>query len=171
MPPWAAYIGVCVGVLLVGLAAGLIIGDYRKSASDPLVDGAALRLHIYADDRTPQRLSYSNVWRWYYLKTLLIALNRETDQQQQRNVTATLFVIFDTPVKIGTLEISSPDIRLPLHEVKEFNNRYAIIVFGDARQKGHWMYPFTNKLAPLVRCSENVRAHPVIVSELKLGAT
>jgi hypothetical protein len=41
-----------------------------------------------------------------------------------------LFVTFDNPVRVGTLEVSA-DFKLPAYEVKEFNNRFAIIVFGD----------------------------------------
>jgi hypothetical protein len=136
MPPWASITGVGVGILLVGLAAGLIIGDYRQSDVNQLVDAATLRLHIYADDGTPQRLSYNNIWRWFYLRTLLIGVDKDTGKAQQHNVMATLFVTFETPVKVGTLEFSSADIRLPLHEVKEFNNRFAIIVFLQAPTEG-----------------------------------
>src|SRR5215475_11237207 len=33
----------------------------------PLADRASLRLHMYGDTRTPDRISASNVWRWYHL--------------------------------------------------------------------------------------------------------
>ena len=38
---------------------------------------------------------------------------------------------FDNPVKMSTLEVSSPDFKMPMYEVKEFTNRYAIITFLD----------------------------------------
>jgi hypothetical protein len=44
---------------------------------------------------------------------------------------ATLFVSFENDVAINTLVVRSPDMRLPIYEVKEFNQRYAIIVFSD----------------------------------------
>jgi len=129
MPSWASLVGVGLGVLLVGLAAGLIIGDYRQSSAGRFVDTASLRLHIFPDERTPQRLSYENIWRWYYMRQVLVGIEKDTGKQVRQDIICTLFVTFDTPVKIGTLAVSSPDIRLPAHEVKEFNNRYAIIYF------------------------------------------
>jgi hypothetical protein len=133
IPTWVSLSGAGLGILLIGLAAGLILGDQRKpdATSAALADSAQLRLHIYADDRTPGRISFENIWRWYYLKTLMLGLDKDTGKELQRNVLATLFISFDTPVKVGTLEVSSPDMRLPIYEVKEFNNRYAIIVFRD----------------------------------------
>jgi hypothetical protein len=130
MPTWAAQAGIAVGILLLGLAAGLIIADRRNPEAETLADTADLQIHIYADTRTPTRLSYSNIWRWYYMKQVLVQLSPDTGAEQRRNLTATLFLTFDTPVKIGTLEVSSPDIQLPLHEVKDFNNRSAVIFFG-----------------------------------------
>jgi hypothetical protein len=136
MPPWVLILGIGIGILLIGSAAGLIIGDYRKATSGQLADTASLRLHIYADDRTPQRLAFQNIWRWYYLKTIIIELDKSTGKDQRKHATATLFLNFENPVKDGTLEISSPDIRLPLHEVKEFNSRFAIIIFHEAPSEG-----------------------------------
>jgi hypothetical protein len=39
------------------------------------------------------------------------------------------FVSFDRDVLIKTLEISSPDFKLPRHETKEYNQRFAIVTF------------------------------------------
>ena len=44
---------------------------------------------------------------------------------------ATLFVSFEDVVVIHTLTDRSPDMQLPIYEVKEFNQRYAIIQFMD----------------------------------------
>jgi hypothetical protein len=84
----------------------------------------------YNDDRQPMRLEASNIWRWYYLKSVFIGLNKDTGKEVM------LFINFDTPVRVGTLEISSPDIRLPRHETKEFNNRFAIVVFSEVPVEG-----------------------------------
>ena len=51
-------------------------------------------------------------------------------------VTSNLFINFDRPVNVGTLSVNSPDMALPMHEVKEFNNRFAIIVFNAALPSG-----------------------------------
>ena len=51
-------------------------------------------------------------------------------QQQSEAVSATLFVTFQPEVKISTIQVRSLDVKLPVYEVKEFNQRYAIIVFA-----------------------------------------
>ena len=38
---------------------------------------------------------------------------------------------FEDDVAVGTLNMRSPDMQLPVYEVKEFNQRYAIITFQD----------------------------------------
>ena len=70
------------------------------------------------------------------MKLVLVGINKDTGLQQSQNVTSTLFLTFDTPVKIGTLEVSSPDIRLPPHEVKDFNDRSAIVFFNNDLAEG-----------------------------------
>ena len=39
-------------------------------------------------------------------------------------------MIFDKPVRVGTLQVRALDFVLPRYEVKEFYNRYAITVFS-----------------------------------------
>jgi hypothetical protein len=46
-------------------------------------------------------------------------------------VTSKLFISFDQPVGVGTMTVRS-DKPLSHYEVKEFNNRFAIVVFGEA---------------------------------------
>jgi hypothetical protein len=97
----------------------------QRQATTPqgtLVDSAELRLLIHEDDRTPSRVSDTNIWRWYWLKS--IVATREQDGSERRlHVTPILYINFDKPVNIGTLELESDGFRLPLHEVKEFTNR------------------------------------------------
>jgi hypothetical protein len=93
-----------------------------------LADAAELRLFIHGDDRTPSRVSESNIWRWYWLKTILIAQLPDGSEHRQ-HVLPTLYVNFDRPVFTGTLDVESVGFNLPLHEVKEFSNRFAIITF------------------------------------------
>ena len=136
LPPWALIVGIDFGVLLAGLAVGLIIGEHRKAAASQLVDTASLRLHIFDDDRVPQELASQNVWEFYYLRTIIVGPDESTGKDTRKHVAATLFLNFENPVNIGTLEVSSPDIRLPLHEVKHFDNRFAIIQFFEAPATG-----------------------------------
>jgi hypothetical protein len=134
MPTWATFLGIGLGILLVGLAAGLIIADRRSV--EVVADDAELWLHIYGDDRSPQRLSLTNVWRWYYLKQVIVEIDSTTGQQRGRRISSTLFLTFDPMVRTGTLEVSSPDMRLPAYEVKDFSSRSAVIVFFDDLPSG-----------------------------------
>jgi hypothetical protein len=99
------------------------------SISSDLVDVSDLLLQVHGDERAPTRLSYDNIWRWYYLRVILVAIEQEGGKEH-RNAVATLFVSFDNPVKVGTLEVSAQGFALPSYEVKEFTNRYAIVVFS-----------------------------------------
>lgn len=120
-------------LLLIGTAIFVFreLGWVGKAKSPSVVftDNASLRLHIFGDERTPQRLSFANIWRWYYLRQLVTGFDPSTGKETTLTATSILFVTFNPPVSIGTLEVSSPDIRLPRHEVKDFNPRSAVITF------------------------------------------
>lgn len=126
-PSWVAPLGYSIGIFLFGLSVGLLAagGLYRKR---PVRSSTSLRLHIFGDHGTPNRLGQKNIFRWFYLQ---MAVNGITPQGNQRVATfSTLFVTFEEDVAIHTLTVHSPDMQLPLYEVKEFNQRYAIIVFS-----------------------------------------
>jgi hypothetical protein len=99
------------------------------SGREEYSDTARLSMQTYGDARAPRMMHHENVHRWYQLKNVLNATDPETGQVHQSTVATTIFLAFDTPVLVHTLEVHSPDIRLPAHEVKEFNSRFAIIVF------------------------------------------
>jgi hypothetical protein len=99
-------------------------------ARDGLKERAELRLHVYGDNRLPERLSANNIWRWYYMHEVLVMLNQDGSKRSEI-LTSKLFICFDQPVSVGTLSIKS-DRPLARYEVKEFNNRFAIIHFGEA---------------------------------------
>src|ERR1051326_110904 len=42
----------------------------------PLKERAELRIHIYGDNRLPERLSADNIWRWFYMHEVLVMLNQ-----------------------------------------------------------------------------------------------
>jgi hypothetical protein len=104
-------------------------GEASARPTGQLADSAELRLHIYGDTRTPSLVAERDIWRWYYLRITMVALEQPTGKRSEFPVPL-LFVTFDNPVRVGTLEVSA-DFKLPTYEVKEFNNRFAIIVFGD----------------------------------------
>ena len=128
LPNWAPVIGFGAGIFLIGLSVGLIAaGGLRRKR--PAREHASLRLHIFGDHRTPNCLSHENVFRWWYLQT---AVEGVGPQGKQRLASfATLLVTFEDDVVIATLTVRSPDMQLPVYEVKEFNQRYAVITFSD----------------------------------------
>lgn len=95
-----------------------------------LVDRAHLKLHIYADTRLPDRLHAANIWRWYYMHEVLVMMNPDGSKNREL-LTSKLFISFDQPVSVGTMTVRA-DKPLPNYEVKEFNNRFAIIAFLEA---------------------------------------
>lgn len=129
VPNWIVRIGFCAGIFFCGLSLGLIAagGLRQKRRVRP---SALLRLHVFGDHRTPNRLNQENIFRWYYLQFMT---NRVAHQGNQRIATyaTLLFVIFEEDVVINTLSVHSPDIQLPIYEVNEFNQRYAIIYFSN----------------------------------------
>jgi hypothetical protein len=129
LPHWISITGIGAGILLLGLSAGLVIADRRNvQAIRGPVDTASLRLHIYSDNRMPERLAVENIFRWYYLRN--IVLLQGTDGRQHQVVITNLFVTFDPEVRVTTIQVRSPDMQLPPYDVKEFNQRYAIIVLS-----------------------------------------
>lgn len=133
LPNWMTPIGFGAGLLLLGFSAGLLAaGGLRRQRS--VRPTASLRLHMFGDHRAPNRLGQENIFRWYYLQ---MAVDGVAPQGPQRIATfATLFVAFDVDVAIHTMSVRSPDMQLPRYEVKEFNQRYAIIVFSDGVPAG-----------------------------------
>jgi hypothetical protein len=130
IPGWVAQLGVYFGVLLLGVAIGIFVVKHTTKNTGELTDSAAFKLHSYGDNRTPQCISSNNIWRWYYLRNRISVINT-SDGSMSVSMVSILFITFERPVKISTLHVSSPDVTLPNYEVKEFNNRFAIIVFSD----------------------------------------
>jgi hypothetical protein len=128
LPKWVAPAGFGIAILLIGLSAGLLAaGGLRRKRT--VAKSASLRLHVFGDHRTPQRIAYQNIFRWFYLQTEISAVGPAG--RQKMGLLATLFATFEDDVVIHTLTVRSPDMQLPIYEVKEFNQRYAIIQFMD----------------------------------------
>jgi hypothetical protein len=111
-------------LLIVGISLLVTAWAQRTPSAE---DHAQLTLRIYGDSRAPERITMINIWRWYYLPTGQVVY---IDGVPRNSVNRVLFVTFQPEVKISTLTVNSPDMRLPAHEVKEFNQRYAIISFA-----------------------------------------
>jgi hypothetical protein len=128
LPSWVPPTGFGIGIFLFGLSAGIIAAGGLR-AKRPIAETASLRLHVWGDHRTPERLDAENIFRWFYLQT---AINGVGPAGATRIGTlATLFLSFENDVVISTIKVRSPDMQVPIYEVKEFNQRYAIIVFSD----------------------------------------
>ena len=131
VPIWLIYCGVGTGILMLGIALGLGLGSRRKpseSVTPKIASDALLKLHVYNDHRLPDRLEVKNIYRWYFMSHILVG--RTQDGKEHETVLPTLFITFDPDIRVTTLRVRSPDMTLPRHEVKDFNNKSAIIVFS-----------------------------------------
>jgi hypothetical protein len=131
---WAAFSWAYGSVISHKDAEIKLLERHKAEASSTtkasgLADRASLRLHMYGDTRQPDRLSYSNIWRWYHLADVLTVINQNGTKDREL-IRSKLFISFDQPVIVGTMTVRA-DRPLPPYEVKEFNNRFAIIVFGE----------------------------------------
>jgi hypothetical protein len=52
--------------------------------SSDLANSADLVLEIFDNERTPSRISYDNIWRWYYLRTIMIGIEKDTGKQASK---------------------------------------------------------------------------------------
>lgn len=128
LPSWLLLGGVASGVLLLGVAIGMVIADRRNARLKAPVDRAVLRLRVYDDTRLPERVHYENIFRWYYFPGVFQMKDQDGNQIGSFAI-VTLVVSFEPEVKISTLKVRSLEGELPTHEVKEFNQRFAIVAF------------------------------------------
>lgn len=97
-----------------------------------------LRLQCYAGNRTATGLQTDNIWRWFTLLMIAQAMPEpgKRGKPMADHLMTALFITFDQPTTTNNLSISSPDMNLPRYEVKDFNQRSAIIVFDGALPVG-----------------------------------
>ena len=127
IPNWVLAVGFCAGLLLLGVSIGLILAGRSKRKHSP-AKTASLRLHIFGDHRTPDRLEAENIFRWFYLQSVVNSI--DANGATPIATFCTLFITFDPDVVISTLSVRSPDMPLPIYAVNEFNQRFAIITFS-----------------------------------------
>jgi hypothetical protein len=100
------------------------------SAPTPLIADSQLTLHTYGDARWPTRISETNVWRYFYLRNVLTIIGNNGEKREI--IFPNLFLVFDKPANSGTVDVSSPDFKLPKHTSHDLNNnRYVIITFEE----------------------------------------
>jgi hypothetical protein len=121
-------------VLILAAHFGLI-GIRAPAETDQAVPNAEVSLRFTGDMRAPERLSFNNVYRWYYLRNMIVMIDKNTGQETTRSI-GNLFLTFEKPVIVSTLTITSPDMTLPTYEVKDFNARSAVISFSGEMPAG-----------------------------------
>jgi hypothetical protein len=88
-------------------------------------DRSELRLSIPAGDEEPLVLFYINVFKWHLLRQKPIGSDKGTEPKTE----TILLIAFNQPTSGQRLEVKSDSV-LPPHQVKEFNQRFAIIAFS-----------------------------------------
>jgi hypothetical protein len=133
LPSWVPPAGFALAIFLFGLSIGLVAaGGLRRRRA--ICQKASLKLHVYGDHRTPERLSFENIFRWFYHQATFDGVGPAGTTRLA--AVTTLVVSFEEDTAITTLKVRSPDMQLPLYEVKEFNQRFAVIVFGSTVPAG-----------------------------------
>ena len=124
-------------MILITSIYDYFFGKKSDNKSAYLKLDTSLGLYFFGDHRVPSKVESSdkNIFRWYWLKNVFISINKETEERKEK-IIPNLYTNFDNPINAGTLEVKSPDINLPIYEVKELTNRYAIIVFHDDLPRG-----------------------------------
>ena len=117
--------------MLAGFFAGAALTFWvseRLPRSPRLAKTASLQLFAPADGSVPREVQSENVHRWYWLVNQLSYIEKDTQQFVSKFV-ITLFILFENPVLVSNLYVSSSDAQLPRWEVKEFKPQFAIIAF------------------------------------------
>ena len=121
-------------VILFGLA-GWARQKWGQNAVSPSAASLAtpvntmIRIQTYSDTRLPTRRQHENIWRWYSMSNHIRGRSADGDETDLA-FQFILFLVFETPISVGQILVSSPDIHLPSHEVKDSGPRHAIIVFN-----------------------------------------
>jgi hypothetical protein len=92
------------------------------------IDRSELRLLIHGEQQTPTPIFYMNISKWFLLAQNFLRIDKETNTNHAEGPVC-LFVLFDQPTRVEKLNVTSDSV-LPRHDVKEFNDRFAIIAFA-----------------------------------------
>lgn len=133
IPYWASATGILFSVLLIGISIGLFASNKRRNPTFPT--STLLRLHISGDHRTSEELESENIYRWYTLKNMITMMS-EDGEKSNKISSEFIYINFMQETAVSTLRVTSPDMSLPIYEVKEFNSRFAIIVFASVIPAG-----------------------------------
>lgn len=115
-----------------GMAAGATLHwvAARIENRRPAKKTAKLVLNLPADSSVPSMSYQSNVWRWFWFTYIVLGIDQD-GQERTIGEAPVLFINFDQEVAVTSLRVRSYDCTLPIHEVKEFKSRFAIIYFKE----------------------------------------
>jgi len=92
------------------------------------VDRSELRLVIDNEKQAPTTVFYMNVSKWCLLDQNFTRIDKKPNRDHDRGPVC-LFILFDQPTKDEVLNVTSDSIS-PRYDIKEFNDRFAIIAFA-----------------------------------------
>jgi len=92
------------------------------------VDRSELRLVIANEKQAPTTVFYMNVSKWCLLGQNFTRIDKEPNGDGDHGPVC-LFILFDQPTKDEVLNVTSDSV-LPRYDIKEFNDRFAIIAFA-----------------------------------------
>ena len=133
--------------VLVFAAAVYLVNLFRPHRG--LATHAELRLWCQGTAHPPTQLSQTNIWRWFMMTAVAQVMPPGSGPPGFTSgpigagmsagaviLNHTLYLTFDRPMSVGTMVITSPDMTVPLHEVKDFSSRSAVISFGSGIPAG-----------------------------------
>lgn len=139
MPSWVSLLGVGIGILLVGLAGGLILGAQRKPANpnEPRLVETNLFLQFSDSHSIPVEKNPRNIQNWYALYTESIYVDtKDKDGKSLGGFSVpprwAVFLIFETPPIFRQMVATCRGPNNPKCAVATANATYAVItIVGD----------------------------------------
>jgi hypothetical protein len=112
-----------VAGLFIGIAFGMWMDSILKSKEkderkieETFAERSELVLLAHGGQKHVTMVSHVGVWRWYSLVQIGIGKN-VSGEIAQEVLSTTIFISFDEPVNVGTMEISADHV-IPTYEVK-----------------------------------------------------
>jgi hypothetical protein len=93
------------------------------------LDRSELRLLIRGEEQTPRSIFYMNISKWCLFDQNFTRIDKEISRNHDGGPVC-LFLLFDQPTRGEVLDVTSDSV-LPHYEVKEFNDRFAIVAFAE----------------------------------------
>ena len=131
MPEWAVLSGMYFGVLLFGLAIGLVWAD-KRNLRGASAGKTPTSIRLQMNPGSSVAIEMQNVWYWYALTFV-----REKHFNKKKEVVKDvpghlLFIVFDSPVEMKQPIVECAGAVLPFYEEKSRSNRHLLIDFTDA---------------------------------------